>query len=264
MSDRRRPMRRRAPAPAPEDPARVEPAAVATAGESPRPADPFNVEVRLFAWLAEMAQMRSVAVELSGDAPAEAVIAKALKAAGLSDGLGVAESVRLAVNRDYATAGTIVCEGDELALIPPVSGGAPAYVRIGPEPLDVTAVHNLVTTGRSGSVVVLTGCARGADRLHYEAYEEMALARIHAIANDLMQQYRLEAVAIEHRTGELPPGEPAVVVAVSAVQPPPAFAAAREAIDRIKAEVPIWRLECGGDYRSWVRGDSAPGRLRVV
>ncbi len=263
MSDRRRPMRRRAAAPTPENPKGVE-SAVATAGESQWPADSFNVEVRLFAWLAEMAQARSVGIELSGDVPAEAVIAKALKAAGLSDGLGVAESVRLAVNRDYATTGTIVREGDELALIPPVSGGAPAYVRIGPEPLDVTAVHDLVTTGRSGSVVVLTGCARGADRLHYEAYEEMALARIHEIANDLMRQYRLEAVAIEHRTGELPPGEPAVAVAVSALQPPPAFAAAREAIDRVKAEAPIWRLECGGDYRSWVRGDAASGRLRAV
>ncbi|MBI4898427.1 MAG: molybdenum cofactor biosynthesis protein MoaE [Actinobacteria bacterium] len=211
-----------------------------------------------------MAQSRSVSVELIEGTPAESVITKVLKAAGLSDGLGVAESARLAVNHEYAVVGTTVSDGDELALIPPVSGGAPAYVRVGVEPLDVAAVHKLVTTERTGTVVVLTGCARGADRLHYEAYEEMALARLWAIAEDLLRQYRLEAVAIEHRVGDLSHGEPAVIVAVSAAQHPPAFAAAREAIDRVKTEAPIWRLECDGDFRSWVRGDPSGGQLRAV
>jgi MoaE-MoaD fusion protein len=241
MADRRRPMRRRG-------------GGAATVDE-PSPAENFTAEVRLFAWLAELAQARSVTVELNRETRAETVIAQALKAAGLGDGAGVTGCTRLAVNHEYAEPGATVNAGDELALIPPVSGGAPPHVRVGSEPIELTLLHELVTTSRTGAVVTLTGCAHGADEVHFESYEEMADTRIRCIADQLLQRYKLEAVAIEHRIGELTPGQPTVVVAVSAVQPPPAFAAAREAIDRIKAEVPIWRLERDGDYRSWDRGD---------
>ena len=83
----------------------------------------------------------------------------------------------------------------------------------------------------------------------------MAQARIERIVIELMETYKLEAVAIEHRVGEVPLSEPSVIVAVSARNRPAAFAAAREAIDRIKAEAPIWKLELDSGYRSWIRGE---------
>lgn len=217
--------------------------------------DSFTAEVRLFAWLAEMARARSVSIEIPNGSLATSVIARALRAAGLSETIGVSGVARLAVNKRYASAGDVIKPGDELALIPPVSGGAGPQVRITSEPLDVAALHAQVTTPGSGAIVVFSGTAHGADKLYLEAYEEMALLRIEEIAEQLLRRYRLEAVAIEHRIGDVPPTEPTVVVAVSALQPSAAFSAAHEAIDRIKVEAPIWRLEIDDGFRSWDRGD---------
>ncbi|MBI5310438.1 MAG: molybdenum cofactor biosynthesis protein MoaE [Actinobacteria bacterium] len=218
-------------------------------------AETFTAEVRLFAWLAEMARSRTVSIEIPHGALATSVVSRALRAAGLSQSIGVTGVARLAVNKRYAAPGDVIKAGDELALIPPVSGGSGPHVRITPEPLDVTAMYTAVTTPDSGAVVVFSGTAHGADRLYLEAYEEMALLRIEEIADQLMRRYRLEAVAIEHRVGDVPPPEPTVVVAVSALQPSAAFSAAHEAIDRIKVEAPIWRLEIDDGFRSWDRGD---------
>lgn len=215
----------------------------------------FTAEVRLFAWLAEMARSRSVSVELPEGALATSVIARTLRAAGLSESLGVTGVARLAVNRRYAAAGDVVRPGDELALIPPVSGGGGPHVRLTKEPLDVAALHDLAASAASGAVVVFSGTAHGAGQIHLEAYEEMAMMRLTEIAEQLFGRYRLDAVAVEHRIGDVPPPEPTVVVAVAAAQPSAAFAAAHEAIDRIKVEAPIWRLEIDGDFRSWDRGD---------
>ena len=215
----------------------------------------FTAEVLLFAWVAELADTRSVSVELPRGVRASAVIARTLKAAGLDETLGASDSVRLAVNRDYATAGYIVEPGDELALIPPSSGGAPVHVRITGERLDLQSLYDQVMTDGSGAIVTFTGTPLDVNLLHYEAYEEMAQLRIEQIVTELMQVYKLEAVAIEHRTGEVPLNEPSVIVAVSARNRAAAFTAAREAIDRVKAEAPIWKLEVDAGYRSWVRGE---------
>lgn len=215
----------------------------------------FTAEVRLFAWLAELARSRSVSIEIPNGSLATSVIARALRAAGLSETIGLTGVARLAVNRRYAAAGDVIKAGDELALIPPVSGGAGPHVRITGEPLDIAALHELVTTADSGAVVVFSGTAHGTGRLYLDAYEEMALLRIEEIAEQLLRRYRLAAVAIEHRIGEVAPPAPTVVVAVSASQPSAAFSAAHEAIDRIKVEAPIWRLEIDDGLRSWDRGD---------
>ncbi|MGH2906392.1 MAG: molybdenum cofactor biosynthesis protein [Solirubrobacterales bacterium] len=243
MADRQRQMRRRATG---EETA---------AGRQRRDVERFTVTVRLFAWVAEMAGSRTIAVELPRGVRASVVISRTLKAAGLDEALGASDSVRLAVNREYVNASHVVEPGDELALIPPISGGAPVHVRISSEPLDLQALHDIVMTDGAGAVVTFTGTTRDVDKLHYEAYEEMAQLRIEQIVTDLMQVYKLESIAIEHRVGEVPLNEPSVIVAVSARHRPAAFTAAREAIDRIKAEVPIWKLEVDAGYRSWVRGD---------
>lgn len=215
----------------------------------------FTAEVRLFAWLAELAHSRSVSIEIPEGSEATSVIARALRAAGLSETTGVTGVARLAVNKRYAAAGDVIRAGDELALIPPVSGGAGPHVRVTGDRLDVAALHQLVASPDCGAVVVFSGTAHGADHLYLEAYEEMALLRIEEIAEQLLRRYRLGAVAIEHRIGDVPPPDPTVVVAVSAPQPSAAFSAAHEAIDRIKVEAPIWRLEIDDGFRSWDRGD---------
>ena len=97
---------------------------------------------------------------------------------------------------------------------------------------------------------------REVERLDYEAYDEMATERIAAILAECVERHGLEAAAAEHRTGSVPLGEPSVIVAVSAAHRGEAFAGAREAIDRIKAEAPIWKREIEGGEAEWVEGTS--------
>jgi molybdopterin synthase catalytic subunit len=103
-------------------------------------------------------------------------------------------------------------------------------------------------------VVAFQGTTRDVDRLEYEAYAEMAERRIAAILRDCVDRHGLEAAAAEHRVGAVPLGEPSVIVAVSARHRAEAFAGAREAIDRIKAEAPIWKREVDGGDARWVEG----------
>jgi molybdopterin synthase catalytic subunit len=230
-------------------------AAAPAAPEKRRPVERFSADVRLFAWVAELADTRIITVELPRGVRASTVIAKTLKAAGLDESYGLTDSVRLAVNQEYANPSLIVEPGDELALIPPISGGAPVYVRVTSEKLDLQRLHDMVMTDGSGAVVTFTGVTRDVEMLQYEAYEEMATARLEKIVTELMQTYKLESVAIEHRVGQVPLNEPSVIVAVSSRHRPAAFAAAREAIDRVKGEAPIWKLELDSGYRSWIRGE---------
>lgn len=249
MSNRNRTLHRRGTAAQPPEPKRS------------RPVERFTAEVRLYAWVAELADTRVITLELPRGVRASTVISKTLKAAGLDESLGLTDSVRLAVNREYARPSVVVEPGDELALIPPISGGAPVYVRVTGEPLDLQKLHDMVITDGTGAVVTFTGTTRDVEMLQYEAYEEMAQLRIEKIVEQLMQTYKLEAIAIEHRVGSVPLNQPSVIVAASSRSRPAAFAAAREAIDRVKAEVPIWKLELDSGYRSWVRGQIPdPGR----
>jgi molybdopterin synthase catalytic subunit len=224
-----------------------------------------TVTVRLFAILRERAGRDSIELRLSDDA----TVADALRA--LSETPGLADplarlTVRMAVNREYADADTPLSSGDELALVPPVSGGAmsrPAtardvHARVTQEPLSVDAISRSVVRPGAGAIVTFQGVTREVDRLEYEAYAEMAEERIGSILSDCLDRYGIEAAAAEHRVGSVPLGEPSVVVAVSAAHRDEAFAVAREAIDRIKAEAPIWKREVregpGGASGRWVEG----------
>jgi molybdopterin converting factor subunit 1 len=229
----------------------------------------MEVTVRLFAMLRERAGREAIELEL----PDGATVADALETLGDHRGLGETLEhlpVRAAVNREYASSETPLTAGDELALIPPVSGGAepeaPVHVRISEEPISPDAVSRAVGRPAAGAIVTFQGTVRDVDRLEYEAYAEMAERRIEAILRDCMLRHGLEAAAAEHRVGAVPLGQPSVVVAVSAAHRPEAFAAAREAIDRIKAEAPIWKQEVyagtGGESRRWVEGHGAVGAAR--
>jgi molybdopterin synthase catalytic subunit len=112
-----------------------------------------------------------------------------------------------------------------------------------------------VSRPAAGAIVMFCGVTREVSRLDYEAYSEMAEARIEAIVSDCVKRHGLQAAAAEHRLGEVALGEPSVAVAVSAPHRAEAFAGAREAIDRIKAEVPIWKREPAPDgSMRWVEG----------
>jgi molybdopterin synthase catalytic subunit len=222
----------------------------------------MRVRVRLFAILRERAGRDSVDLAL----PDGATVADALEALQSERGLDEllpALPVRMAVNRDYASPDTKLAQDDELALVPPVSGGEASRVhsRVTDEPLSLDALSRAVGRPGAGAVVLFCGTTRDVDWLEYEAYTEMAEERITAILGECVEGHHLEAAAAEHRVGSVRLGEPSVIVAVSAAHRAEAFAGAREAIDRIKAEAPIWKREveatATGERRRWVEGTAA-------
>jgi molybdopterin synthase catalytic subunit len=209
------------------------------------------VKVLLFAILRERAGSSSVEVQLEEGA----TVADALTALAKLPGLDVLNRmfVRMAVNRDYATPETLLRAQDELALIPPVSGGAPdpeVHVRVTTERLSLDSLASQVADPAAGAVVTFQGLPRDITRLDYEAYPEMAEERMAAILRDCAARHGLIRAAAEHRIGRVPALEPSVIIAVSAPHRDAAFTAGREALDRIKAEAPIWKVEVAADGTS--------------
>jgi molybdopterin synthase catalytic subunit len=158
--------------------------------------------------------------------------------------------IRVAVNRTYVETDTKLSEGDEVALVPPISGGSQIRATVTDRPLDVAAVVAEAGDPAAGAVVLFQGNTRDVARLDYEAYVEMAERRIAEILADCVAAHGLTGAVAEHRTGPVPLGEASVLVAVSAPHRPEAFAGAREAIDRIKAEAPVWKVEVEADGSS--------------
>jgi MoaE-MoaD fusion protein len=219
------------------------------------------VSVRLFAVLREAARRDELDVELADGATAGDLVDAVARDAGLGAVVQPGQVV-VAVNREYVRAGHRLRDGDEVALIPPVSGGVDAdvHARVTAEPLDLGALAARVGRPAAGAVVTFSGTTRDVERLDYEAYAEMAQERIAAILTACVERHGLQAAAAEHRTGVVPRGEASVVVAVSAGHRSEAFAGAREAIDRIKAEAPIWKKEIeAGNGGDWVEGTLPAG-----
>jgi molybdopterin synthase catalytic subunit len=214
----------------------------------------MRITVRLFAMLRERAGTEQLTLELPDGA-------RVKDALGRLDQLADGVPLVMAVNREYAPEDQQLDPGDELALIPPVSGGAtaaPAWTRVTEEPLALEELAERVRDQRAGAVVTFQGVTREVERLHYEAYIEMAEERLAQIAAESVERHGLCAAAVEHRVGEVPLSEPSVCVAVSAPHRDEAFAGAREIIDRVKVEAPIWKKEIEGDEERWVDG-SRPG-----
>ena len=209
----------------------------------------MEVTVRLFAMLRERAGASEVTLEL----PEGARVSDALAELGsIAEGLPLV----MAVNREYAKEDQPLDAGDELALIPPVSGGEAAvqHVRVTNEPLVLDPLVARVRDPRAGAVVVFEGVTREVEKLEYEAYVEMAEEKMAAIVAEAVERHGLCAAAAEHRVGDVPLSEPSVAVAVSAPHRGEAFAGAREIIDRLKAEAPIWKKEIEGGEERWVEG----------
>jgi MoaE-MoaD fusion protein len=128
------------------------------------------------------------------------------------------------------------------------------HVRVTGEPLSVERVAGFVGRAAAGAIVTFQGTTRDVERLEYEAYQEMAEERIRQILLEAVQRHGLEAAVAEHRIGTVPLGYSSVIVAASAAHREEAFAGAREIIDRVKAEAPIWKKELAGGREQWVEG----------
>jgi MoaE-MoaD fusion protein len=171
-------------------------------------------------------------------------------------GLGAEpEGLLYAVNREYAERELELRDGDEVAVIPPVSGGA---FRVTDEPLSLDAVVAEVADEGAGAVATFTGTVRRQSRgrevtrLEYEAYAEMAEDVMARLAADLLERYELCAIAMHHRVGTLEIGEASIVIAVSAPHRQDALAACKDAIDRLKETVPLWKKEVYEGGEEWI------------
>lgn len=176
--------------------------------------------------------------------------------------------VAIAVNEEYILQdGEELRDGDEVALIPPISGGSDggeaAHFLVTADALDARALRDLVLTDASGAVVVFEGVVRDHHeghavlRLEYHAYDSMARRQLAAVAEEVLHEYRdreLHDIAIHHRTGTLEVGEVSLLVAVSAAHREDAFAAALRTVDRVKETVPVWKKEYGPDGATWQEG----------
>jgi molybdopterin synthase catalytic subunit/molybdopterin converting factor small subunit len=204
------------------------------------------VKVRLFAGLRERAGFAER--ELAGVAR----VGDVWPALGLGD---EPDGLLYAVNREYADRAHELADGDEVALIPPVSGGA---FRITEQPLSLDDVVEEVADESAGAVATFLGTVRRESRgrtviyLEYEAYADMAEDVMAQIAADLERRYELWAVAMHHRVGRVEIGEPSVAIAVSAPHRADALAACREAIDTLKRTVPLWKKEVYEGGEEWL------------
>jgi molybdopterin synthase catalytic subunit/molybdopterin converting factor small subunit len=205
----------------------------------------LTVRVRLFAGLRERAGWSQREIE----AATVADVWPALELGAEPNGL------LYAVNKEYATPDRSLADGDEVALIPPVSGGA---FLLSDEPLSLDRVVDEVRDERAGAIATFTGTTRIKSRgrtvthLDYEAYEGMAERVMAEIAEGLQARYELSAVAIHHRVGRVVIGETSVVIAVSAPHRQAALAACKDAIDELKDRVPLWKKEVYEGGEEWI------------
>ena len=208
----------------------------------------MRITVKLFAGLRERAGENERHLELDAGARVSDVWAPL--------GLGEEpEGLLYAVNKEYAPPDRRLSEGDEVALIPPVSGGE---FRLTADPIDVGAVIAEVADNQAGAVATFLGTTRVRSRgrtvlyLEYEAYEGMAEKVMEEIGNTLRERYELCRIAITHRIGRVGIGETSVAIAVSAPHREHALAACKEAIDTLKVDVPLWKKEVYEGGEEWI------------
>lgn len=178
----------------------------------------------------------------------------------------------VAVNREFAFDNDLIPDHADVALFPPVSGGAgefPTVFAITDEPLDLDQLLQAITLPSTGAACIFAGMVRGVTHrgerhetlyLEYEAYKPMAEAKMKQVADEIRQRWpTVEGISIVQRIGHLEPGTPTVLIACTAAhRDTGVFEAARYGIDRLKEIVPVWKKEVGPDGQSWVEGDYFP------
>lgn len=184
---------------------------------------------------------------------------------------GFRGSVVASVNQEFADWGARLASGDEVAFLPPVSGGAEAGVAPGADiceivrlPIETTQVVASLKAPKDGAVVVFEGIARDNTKgrrtlyLDYEAYEPMALSKLRELGCQMREQFAVDRIALVHRLGRIEIGETSVLIAVSAAHRGAAFDACRFGIDTLKRTVPIWKKEYFEDGAVWADGEMPP------
>jgi molybdopterin converting factor subunit 1 len=224
----------------------------------------MRVKILFFGILKEMLSSETQTLELPQDATVDAVLAHYRDQ--LSSHPKLFSTLAIAVNQNYAKPDCLLHEGDEVALLPPVSGGSPAHpiVALVKEPIDSASLASSIKQGEDGAVVVFDGIVRNNTRgrrtlfLEYEAYEEMALRQMQALAEEAIATHGARQVALVHRLGRLEIGETSVLIAVSSAHRAHAYAASRWLIDTLKKTVPIWKKEHFEDGEVWTDGEMSP------
>lgn len=180
-------------------------------------------------------------------------------------------ALAVAVNQEYAEFSRPLQQGDEVAFLPPVSGGAEEdFYELVRTRIVADEIVRRVKAPEDGAVVVFDGIVRNNSRgkptlyLEYEAYEPMALRKMREIGDDLRRQFPIHRIAIVHRLGRLEIGETSVLIAISSPHRKAAFDACRLAIDRLKQTVPIWKKEYFADGAVWVEGETLPASLATA
>jgi molybdopterin synthase catalytic subunit len=222
------------------------------------------VRVRLFARLREQAGTETESLEVpAGSTLLDVYESIRLRHPALEPDRN---AVRGAINQELSEWSTQVADGDEVALIPPVSGGTHGVgvlFELTTKPLDARRMVAAVAHSGAGAISTFTGVVRDSSRgrsvtrLDYEAFAEMAVTEMKRIGDEIAQRWPEARVAMAHRTGTLEIGEASVIVSVSSPHRAEAIAACKWGIDRLKESVPIWKKEFAADGTYWIEGDQA-------
>lgn len=224
----------------------------------------MQVQVLLFGVLKDLARRQSDTLTL----PDGATVADLMECYGqrVPALKGALEKIAVSVNQEYCRSDAKLHAGDEVALLPPVSGGSPG-TKIVREAIDTGAVLAQIKRPDDGAAVVFEGVVRNHSRgrrtlfLEYEAYEEMALRQMESLAAQALSQFQIRDAAIVHRLGRLEIGETSVLIVVASAHRAAAFDACRWLIDTLKHTVPIWKKEYFEDGAVWADGEPFPEQV---
>jgi molybdopterin converting factor subunit 1 len=234
----------------------------------------MNLSVLFFATLKDRAGRDRTALALPDDATVSTL--KSTLAEQFPALAPALPTTLVSVNREFALPDDPLHDGDEIALFPPVSGGAaPTFYRITNDPLDLNELVASITLPTTGAACVFTGMVRGetqrsdgnlgphqTTRLEYEAYVPMAEEKLKQVAEEIRARWpTVEGIVLVQRIGPLEPGTPTVLIACSSAhRDTGVFEAARYGIDRLKEIVPVWKKEIGPNNEVWVEGHYTPGK----
>lgn len=223
------------------------------------------MKVVYFGILREIAGHSREAVDLGENASAEELFSRLCGAH--PEMQRFAGSIALAVNLEYAERSRQLHEGDEVALIPPVSGGNAGRCKIVREAIRTQEISDSLRAPEDGAMLVFEGVVRNHTRgrrtlyLDYEAYEAMALKEMEVLAEEALRQFKIRDIRIVHRVGRIEIGETSVAIVVASAHRAAAYEASRFAIDTLKKKVPIWKKEYFEDGATWADGEPFPPEI---